>query len=65
MRIPVVRSYIREVHGNHDWLVQLEQRLCYEVQSALGITCHVTLVGPREIERSEGKAMRVVDKRML
>ncbi|HXI94254.1 MAG TPA: phenylacetate-CoA ligase, partial [Blastocatellia bacterium] len=30
-----------------------------------GITCNVKLVGPREIARSEGKAVRVVDKRKL
>ena len=52
-----------EIHGKQDRLVQLEQRLRYEVQSALGITCNIKLVGPREIERSEGKAVRVVDKR--
>jgi phenylacetate-CoA ligase len=54
-----------EMHGNQDRLVQLEKRVCYEVQSALGITCNIKLVGPREIERSEGKAVRVVDKRAL
>jgi phenylacetate-CoA ligase len=54
-----------EVYGNRDSLIQLEKRLSYEVQSALGITCNVKLVGPREIERSEGKAVRVVDKRTL
>ena len=35
------------------------------MQSALGITCNVKLVGPREIDRSKGKAVRVVDKRKL
>jgi phenylacetate-CoA ligase len=54
-----------EIFGNHDHLVQLGKRLNYEVQSSLGITCNVTLVKPREIERSEGKAVRVVDKRRL
>jgi phenylacetate-CoA ligase len=54
-----------EIHGKQERLVQLEQRLRYEVQSALGITCNIKLVGPREIERSEGKAVRVVDKRTL
>jgi phenylacetate-CoA ligase len=39
--------------------------LSFDVQSALGITCNVKLVGPREIERSEGKAVRVVDRRTL
>jgi len=54
-----------EVYGNQDRLIQLEKRLSYEVQSALGITCNVKLVSPREIARSEGKSARVVDKRTL
>src|SRR5215471_1253813 len=52
-----------EVYGNQERLIPLEKRLRFEVQSTLGITCNVKLVGPREIERSEGKAVRVVDKR--
>ncbi len=72
---PDARNYINEldvlveapaeVYADQDRLVQLEKRLSHEVQSALGITCIVKLVGPREIERSEGKAVRVVDKRRL
>jgi len=54
-----------EIYGDQDRLIQLEKRLGYEAQSALGITCVVKLVGPREIARSEGKAARVVDKRKL
>jgi phenylacetate-CoA ligase len=54
-----------EVYRNQESLIQLEKRLNYEAQSALGITCNVKLVGPREIARSEGKAARVVDKRTL
>jgi len=53
------------IYGSQDRLVQLEKRLSYEVQSALGITCNIKLVGPGEIGRSEGKAVRVVDKRAL
>jgi phenylacetate-CoA ligase len=53
------------IYGNQEHLIQLEKRLSFEVQSALGITCNVKLVGPREIERSEGKAVRVVDRRKL
>jgi phenylacetate-CoA ligase len=52
-----------EIYGNQQRLAPLEKRLRFEVQSALGITCNVKLVGPREIQRSEGKAVRVVDKR--
>jgi phenylacetate-CoA ligase len=54
-----------QVYGNPEHLIQLEKRLSFEVQSALGITCNVKLVAPRAIERSEGKAMRVVDRRTI
>lgn len=53
------------IYGNQERLIQLEKRLRFEVQSALGIACTVKLVPPREIERSEGKAVRVVDRRKL
>src|SRR5262249_19783116 len=51
------------VYGSEERLVELEKRLTFEVQSALGITCTVKLVGRGEIARSEGKAQRVIDKR--
>jgi phenylacetate-CoA ligase len=54
-----------QIYSDPERLVQLEKRLSYEVQSALGITCKVKLVGPKEITRSEGKAVRVVDKRKM
>jgi phenylacetate-CoA ligase len=54
-----------EVYENPERLAQLERRLTYGVESMLGITCKVTLVGPKQIQRSEGKAVRVVDKRQL
>ena len=52
-----------EVFGNQERLVQLEKRLSQELQSTLGIQCKIKLVGPHEIARSEGKAIRVLDKR--
>jgi phenylacetate-CoA ligase len=54
-----------EVFGNSERLAQLERRLTHDVKSALGISCKVTLVGPKQIPRSEGKAVRVVDRRQL
>jgi phenylacetate-CoA ligase len=33
------------------------------IQSTLGIAVHVRLVSPHTIERFEGKAVRVIDKR--
>jgi phenylacetate-CoA ligase len=69
MSAPAIKSYIRDqvetISPQENEELQLEKQLNFEVQSTLGITCNVKLVGPREIERSEGKAARVVDKRRL
>ncbi len=46
-------------------LAALEQRIAKEIESTLGIYAKVKLVEPRTIERSEGKAKRVVDKRVM
>jgi phenylacetate-CoA ligase len=54
-----------EVFQSQERLSQLEQRLGYSIQSALGIVCKVRLVAPKQIQRSEGKAVRVVDKRQM
>jgi phenylacetate-CoA ligase len=54
-----------ELFADRGGLAVHETRLRHEVQSVLGISCNVTLVAPREIQRSEGKATRVVDKRRL
>lgn len=36
-----------------------------EIKEYLGVTCKVKLVEPKTIQRSEGKAQRVIDKRKL
>ncbi len=46
-------------------LTALEEKIKKEIQSMLGIGVKVKLLEPRSIERSEGKAKRVVDKRIL
>ncbi len=43
----------------------LQRKLAQQLNSALGISCAVRLVGPQEIQRSEGKAVRVVDNRSI
>jgi phenylacetate-CoA ligase len=51
-----------------DSVGQLEsftQRVRHALESALGLGINVKLVEPRTIERSEGKAKRVLDKRRL
>lgn len=46
-------------------LEQLENRIRQEIQSTLGINVYVKLVEPKTIERTEGKAKRVIDRREL
>ena len=42
-----------------------QQVLVNDLRSMLGITAKVTLVAPKSIVRSEGKAVRVIDKRKI
>jgi phenylacetate-CoA ligase len=50
-----------EVRGREE----LERRIHDEIESVLGISVKVKLVEPKTIQRSEGKAKRVWDKRDL
>jgi len=43
----------------------LEKKLKFNIESTLAISCKVTLVEPKTIARSEGKAKRVIDKRKI
>ena len=44
---------------------QLERSIQKPIKEFLGVSAKVSLVNPRTIDRSEGKAVRVVDKRQL
>jgi phenylacetate-CoA ligase len=46
-------------------LREFEEKIKKEIESILGVFVKVKLVEPRTIERSEGKAKRVVDKRVM
>jgi len=46
-------------------LMELKKHINHQLQSVLGISPDVKLVEPRSIERSQGKAKRVIDKRQL
>jgi phenylacetate-CoA ligase len=46
-------------------LERLSQGIENEIKDLLGITCRVKLVEPKTIQRSEGKAKRVIDKRKM
>ncbi len=46
-------------------LTELEKKLVSELKTMLGILAKVKIVAPGSIERSEGKAVRVIDKRKI
>ncbi|AHF96751.1 MAG: phenylacetate--CoA ligase family protein [Desulfurella sp.] len=46
-------------------LQSLQNQIQKDIKDLLGITTKVTLVEPRTIQRSEGKAKRVIDKRKI
>lgn len=45
-------------------LEDLEHKIRHAIESTLGISAKIKLVEPKTIERSEGKAKRVIDKRL-
>lgn len=46
-------------------LEKLSRKIQVEIKDLLGVTCKVQLVEPRTIQRSEGKAQRVIDNRKM
>ncbi|MBQ3176629.1 MAG: phenylacetate--CoA ligase, partial [Clostridia bacterium] len=46
-------------------LTKKENQITEALKSMLGILAKVTIVEPKSIVRSEGKAVRVIDKRKL
>ena len=46
-------------------LEALRKKITHKIQSTLGISVDVKLVKPKTIERTAGKAKRVIDNRKL
>lgn len=46
-------------------LQNLERRIAHNIKDYLGVSAEVKLVEPKSIARSEGKAVRVIDKRHM
>lgn len=46
-------------------MVALKKKIAHRLQSVLGISADIKLVEPYSIKRSEGKAQRVIDKRIF
>ncbi|HKL00016.1 MAG TPA: phenylacetate--CoA ligase [Desulfotignum sp.] len=46
-------------------LQTMENRIAHDIKEILGVSARVMLVEPKAIQRSQGKAVRVIDKRNL
>ncbi len=60
IQVEVEEQFFQDKIGQ---LMSLKQKIQNNLESSLGIAVKVTLVEPKTIERSEGKAKRVIDKR--
>ena len=61
IRVEAAAEYFDPVDTSR--LDDLRARAQAALLQSLGVSARVELVGPRQIERSEGKARRVIDKR--
>jgi phenylacetate-CoA ligase len=43
----------------------LQEKIAYAIEQTLGLRVNVRLVEPHTIQRSEGKAKRVIDQRKM
>ncbi len=46
-------------------LQNMEKRITKDIKDYLGVTAKVKLVEPKSLQRFEGKAQRVIDKRII
>ena len=60
---PFVPRFDRDIRALIGALEQFEARLLDSLENVLGIRVAVRLVEPHSIQRSEGKAKRIIDKR--
>jgi phenylacetate-CoA ligase len=62
-----VKEEVQEKHFSDEMreMRALETRISKEIGSILGLSAKVTLVEPKTLQRSEGKAQHVEDRRTL
>lgn len=60
---PAVVARCGGFHAEHPEIVALRARAAERVQRAIGLAVRLTIVAPRTLPRSEGKAVRVVERR--
>lgn len=46
-------------------LEDISKKIKKQIEQIIGISCKITLVEPKTLTRSEGKAVRVTDKRKI
>jgi phenylacetate-CoA ligase len=56
---------VAEVGGDSDARERLGLQLQYDIKDRIGVIAHITIADPGSVERSSGKAKRVIDKRQL
>lgn len=61
----LVEMNVENFSDNLGTVALMEKKLVSELKSMLGIYAKVRLVAPKSLERSEGKAVRVIDKRKI
>jgi phenylacetate-CoA ligase len=62
LRVEVDEQFFQDKIGQ---LMSLRQKIQQNLESSLGLSIKITLVEPKTLERSEGKAKRVIDRRTL
>ena len=60
---PAVVERCQGFDAAHPILLDLQRRVAERLAKAIGLSVTLTLVPPRSVPRSEGKAVRVVEKR--
>lgn len=62
--LEVLVECTEEFHAQgNETMEKIQQRLCAELHQVLGINTRIKVVAPKTLQRSEGKAKRVVDLR--
>ncbi len=60
LRVEVEEQFFQDKIGQ---LMSLRQKIQQNLESSLGLSIKITLVEPKTLERTEGKAKRVIDRR--
>jgi phenylacetate-CoA ligase len=63
--VEVSEKLFAEGQSSLSKMSELQHQLAKKIHSSLGLSVRVKLVEPQTLERSQGKAKRVIDKREL